>query len=135
MFGRHRADRQTVTVSYDSGGGIALALKDVDSWVVGRLDRTGDGTAPFESYWAEAGGKRWRIDADGRRNDTTTLRDEMGGRIAAIDLVAGRKRGDSIKIWRDSDSVPALVLLLLLSVRLEMFEQANRVVVGGPVGP
>jgi hypothetical protein len=182
MFDRHRGDRLTVTVSYDVGGGIDLALKDGDSRVAGRLEPSGEGTAPFESWWAETGGRRWRIDAEGWRNSwrfsvredsadsvtasarrrrwrlgtydiwmapdrrfrlrsgsaflgTTTLRDEMGGRVAIVDLAGGPERGDSVKIWRDGTSVPGLVLLLLLSVRLAMFEQASHVGLSGPAGP
>lgn len=181
MFDRYRGDRQTVTVSYDVGGRIALGLKDGDSRVVGRLEPSGEGTPPFESWWAETGGRRWRIDAEGRRNSwrfsmredssdtvtasarrrrwrlrtydvwmapdrrfrlrsasflgTATLRDDMGGRVAVIDLAGGPERGDCIKIWRDGTSIRALVLLLLLSVRVEMLEQATNVGVSGPAGP
>lgn len=127
------------------------------------------GTAPFDSWWAETQGQRWRIDAEGPRRSLgfyarevssdivaasarrrhwrlgtydismapdsrfrlhcsyvrdAALRNDIGDRLATIDL-SGSRAG-SVKIRPASKPVPALVLLLLLSVRIELFEQANR---------
>jgi hypothetical protein len=177
MFDRYRGDRQSLTFSYDIEGGLAIALKDVGSRTIGRLERVAGGTAPFDSWWAETYGQRWRIDAEGRRSSWAfdarevssdnvaasarrrrwrlgtydiwmvpdrrfrlhcsyvrgaALRNAVGDRVATIDL--GSRRAGSIKIWPAAKSVPALVLLLLLSVRVELFEQASHVGLPPPGG-
>ena len=59
------------------------------------------------------------------------LRNEIGDRVATIDLGG---RAGSVKIWPAAKSEPAFVLLLLLSVRVGLFEQASRVSLPGPTG-
>lgn len=175
MLNRYRGDRQSLTFSSDVGGGVTIALKDVGSHTIGKLELVAGGTAPFDSWLAETYGRRWHIDAEGGRNSWAfyaregssdsvaasarrrrwrpgsydiwmspdhrfrlhssylrgaALRTESGDRVASIDV--GGSRAGSIRTWPTATSVPALVLLLLLSVRVELLEQASRV---GPLAP
>ncbi len=52
MFHRYRGDRQSLTFSSDIEGGLVIALKDVGSRTIGRLELVAGGTAPFDSWWA-----------------------------------------------------------------------------------
>ncbi|MGB8876314.1 MAG: hypothetical protein WCD11_08355, partial [Solirubrobacteraceae bacterium] len=67
--------------------------------------------------------RRFRLHCSYMRD--AALRNDIGDRVATIDL--GGLRAGSITIWPAAKSVPALVLLLLLSVRVELFEQERRV--------
>ena len=170
MFARHRSDRLSLAFSYDVEGHLAIALKDIRSRTVGRLELLPGGTAPFDSWRAETSGRRWRIDAEGRgsswgfharevSSDTViasarrrrrwrlgsydiwmapdrqfrlrcsslrdgALRNAIGDRIATIGLGG---RAGYVKTWPAAKSEPALALLLLLTVRVALFEQASRV--------
>ena len=77
-----------------------------------------------------ATGRRFRLRCSYLHNGS--LRDEMGHRVATIDLGG---RAGSVKRWPAANSEPAFVLLLLLSVRVGLFEQATRVSLPGPTGP
>lgn len=170
-FDRSRRDRLSLAFSYDVDCHVAIALKDVGARTVGRLELVPDGVAPLDSWLAETSGRRWRIDAEGRRSswgfharDVSSeqviasarrrrwrlgtydiwiapdrqfrlrcsylrdgaLRNQIGDRVATICL-DGRE-GD-IKIWPAAKSEPALALLLLLTVRVALFDQASRVAV------
>ena len=84
MFGRSldRHDRQIVSVSSDSAG--ILTFRDAESRIVGRLERIMDGVRPFESWWADTEGERWRIDVEGRRPDWRfSVREESSGTVTA----------------------------------------------------
>jgi hypothetical protein len=172
MFDRHHSDRLSLAFSYDVQGQLAIALKDIRSRTVGRLELVPGGTAPFDSWRAETSGRRWRIDAEGpggswafharevssdnviasahRRRHRwrlgsydiwmapdrqfrlrcSYLRDgalcnQIGDRIATIGLGG---RAGYVKTWPAAKSEePALALLLLLILRVALFEQASRV--------
>ena len=177
MFARHRSDRLSLAFSYDAEGHLAIALKDIRSRTVGRLELLPGGTAPFDSWRAETSGRRWRIDAEGRASnwgfharevssDTViasarrrrwrlggydiwmapdrqfrlrcsslrdgALRNGIGDRIATIGLGG---RAGYVKTWPAAKSEePPLALLLLLTVRVAVFEQATRVPLPSAVG-
>jgi hypothetical protein len=170
MFVRQRSDRLSLAFAYDEEGHLAIALNDIRSRTVGRLELLPGGTAPFDPWRAEVSGRRWRIDAEGRRrswefhardvsSDTViasarrrrwrvgtydiwmapdrefrlrcsslhdgALRNGIGDRIATIGLGG---RAGYVKTWPAAKSEePALALLLLLTVRVALFEQASRV--------
>ena len=179
MFALHRSDRLSLAFSYDVEGHLAIALKDIRSRTVGRLELLPGGTAPFDSWRAETSGRRWRIDAEGPAtswgfharevsSDTViasarrrrrwrlgsydiwmapdrqfrlrcsslcdgALRNGIGDRIATIGLGG---RAGYVKTWPAAKSEePALaLLLLLLTVRVALFEQASRVPLPSAVG-
>jgi hypothetical protein len=170
MFDRHRSDRMSLAFSYDVEGRLVIALEDIGSRTIGRLEIVPGGTAPLDSWRADTYGRRWRLDAEGRgsswgfharevssdnvvasahrrrwrlgsydiwmapdrqfRLRCCYLRDgalsnEIGDRIATIGLGG---RAGYVKTWLAAKSEePALALLLLLTVRVALFEQASRV--------
>lgn len=71
--------------------------------------------------------RRFRLRCSSLRDGA--LRNEIGDRVATIDLGG---RAGSVKISPAAKSEPAFVLLLLLSVRVGLFEQASRVSLPGP---
>ena len=51
MLNRYRGDRQSLTFSSDVGGGVTIALKDVGSHTIGKLELVAGGTAPLIPGW------------------------------------------------------------------------------------
>ena len=60
MFHRYRSDRLSLAFSYDAEGHVTIALKDIRSRTIGRLELVPGGTPPFEPWRAETYGRRWR---------------------------------------------------------------------------
>ena len=176
MFDRHRSNRLSLAFSYDGEGRLAVALTDIGSRTVGRLELVPGGTAPFDSWRAETYSRRWRLDAEGRARSwgfhareispdnviasarrrwrlgsydiwmapdrqfqlrcsylrDGALRNEIGDRIATIGLGG---RAGYVKTWPAAKSEePALALLLMLTVRVALFEQASRVALASAGG-
>jgi hypothetical protein len=170
IFDRCRSDRLSLAFSYDAEGHVAIAVEDIRSGTIGRLELVPGGTAPFDSWRAETCGQRWRIDVEGGRNswgfharDVSSdnviasahrrrwrlgsydiwmapdrqfrlrcsslrdgaLRNGIGDRIATIGL-GGRAGYVKTRPAAKSEE-RALALLLLLTVRVALFEQASRI--------